>query len=450
MPRDSMEAIPEPGIKSNKINGLGLSLGVMLRYTATDRGGKRGLEGRFPRQALLQKIQISSDRTNNAQTKEWNNKMIVYRLAISLALLALVAPGVSAPAHAWQRPSSLERERGSAPTSGQFAELTKTLEDDIARHSLLDRGPTKVPGMVVFVVDRSGIVYRGYFGRYRSDPVLPIASATKVVSAATVMTLVDAGKLDLDKPISDYLNWWQAPDKRDMTLRQLLSHTAALPGLDHNPRCIGDQGNSQSLGRCAREIEKVALIGKPGQIFAYGGADYQVAGAVVEAVTGQRWSDYFQQAIAAPCDMSDFSYNKGAHNPRIAGGGYSNAESYARFLQVFLNGGKCGSQRILSQKAMETMEQNVIGSGMNIGFVPAPAAIPPYGYGLGWWIDPPSEGGRIFSDPGLLGATPWIDRTHGYAAIILTLAGTKKGVAIQQQIAPVIVRALAQRNRVHP
>lgn len=366
--------------------------------------------------------------------------MSVRRPAIGLALSALVALSVSAPAHAWKRLFPVEH--GSTPTSGQFAELSKTLEDDITRHPLFDHSPTKVPGMVVFVANRGGIVYRGYFGRYRSDRVLPIASATKLVSAATVMTLVDAGKLDLDQPISNYLKWWQAPGKRSITLRQLLSHTSALPGLDHNPKCIEDQDSDQSLDRCGREIEKVSLIGKPGHIFAYGGADYQVAGAVVEAVTGQRWTDYFQHAIAAPCGMKDFSYNKGAHNPRIAGGGYSNAESYARFLQMFLNGGKCGSQQILSQKAMDTMEQNVIGSGMKIGFVPPPAAIPPYGYGLGWWVDPESEGGRIFSDPGLLGATPWVDRTHGYAAIILTLAGTKKGVAIQQQIEPVIVRAL--------
>ena len=362
--------------------------------------------------------------------------MSVKRRGLGLALAANLLLSPAAWAGWFKR-----AEAAGPPPTGPFAQLTETLRGDITRHPLFDKGPTKVMGMMVVVVRPSGVVYQQAFGRYKGDEVLPIASATKIVSAATIMTLVDAGKLDLDKPIADYLPAAKGKPAGRATMRMLLSHTSGLPGLNQSPKCINNQSGDATLLSCANTILNLPMLATPGQLFAYGGADYQLAGAVVEAITGMSWHAYFRKALAQPCGLSHFSYNKGAPNPRIAGGGYSDVADYAKLLMMFLNDGKCGDTRVLSSASLAALQKDE-SAGRKIGY--APIAMPPYRYGMGWWIDPASEGGQIYSDPGLLGATPWIDVTHNYGAFILTLAGTKKGVAIQKQIEPVIVEALGK------
>jgi CubicO group peptidase (beta-lactamase class C family) len=205
------------------------------------------------------------------------------------------------------------------------------------------------------------------------------------------------------------------------------------------------------LDQCAQIIAKDKLIATPGTAFAYGGEDFQVAGAVLQAITGSDWDTYFENAIAKPCGgLTSFSYDHGAPNPRIAGGGYTNTADYAILLRMFLSEGLCGGTRVLSTSGVAQMEQNELAANEPILYSPG-LSMPPYSYGLGFWLDPPSNNGGTtdvteFSDPGAFGATPWIDTKNGYAAFLLIEDTDVKGVTMQAQLTPLILQDLANAH----
>ena len=84
-----------------------------------------------------------------------------------------------------------------------------------------------LPGAGLLVAKNRKVVYERYFGAYSAETVVPIASASKWLSAAVMMSLVDDRLLDLDARALRYLPQFVGP-KGDMTLRQMFSHTSGL------------------------------------------------------------------------------------------------------------------------------------------------------------------------------------------------------------------------------
>jgi CubicO group peptidase (beta-lactamase class C family) len=107
--------------------------------------------------------------------------------------------------------------------SHDFAAITECLKKAVEDAPL--------DGACLLVVKDGKTIYEQCFGKYKPDTLVSIASASKWLSAATIMTLVDAGKLSLDDSVSKYLPKFTGT-KGEITIRQLLSHTSGLPG-DH-------------------------------------------------------------------------------------------------------------------------------------------------------------------------------------------------------------------------
>src|SRR6185295_1027121 len=81
-------------------------------------------------------------------------------------------------------------------------------------------------------VDQRGVtLYQRSFGTYTPGTVVPIASATKWLSAAVVMSLVDEGRLRLDDRVAQYIPSFTGP-KAAITIRQCFTHTSGLPDND--------------------------------------------------------------------------------------------------------------------------------------------------------------------------------------------------------------------------
>lgn len=147
--------------------------------------------------------------------------------------------------------------------------------------------PGTVPGLTFQITRHGKTIYTKSFGNQTDNSVLPIASATKMPSALAILTLVDEGRLDLDAPISIYLNNGYATvpaDKALITTRMLLNHTSGLSQSD----CLNNQANT-TLRQCVQQILNLPLGFAPGTRFGYGGSSFQFAGGVVEAITGQSW-----------------------------------------------------------------------------------------------------------------------------------------------------------------
>ncbi len=134
-----------------------------------------------------------------------------------------------------------------------------------------------------------------------------IASISKAVTAYTVMQLVDAGKLDLDTPISGYLTRWELPPSEfnnDMvTLRTLLSHTAGVSGSDEI------YGELLPDIATALENKQVHLKREPGVTFEYSEfTGFGICQLVIEEVTGQKFEDYVTANVFQKLGMLDTSY----------------------------------------------------------------------------------------------------------------------------------------------
>jgi CubicO group peptidase (beta-lactamase class C family) len=132
---------------------------------------------------------------------------------------------------------------------------------------------------LLLVMDGETIYDRSFGGRDPSTPVR-IASATKWLTGAVVLTLVDSGALRLDDPAARYLPGLTG-EASPITIRHLLSHTSGLP-MAHPALQRRDPRLDQSVG----EIVAAPLMHAPGEACVYGDATIHVAGRIAEIASG--------------------------------------------------------------------------------------------------------------------------------------------------------------------
>jgi CubicO group peptidase (beta-lactamase class C family) len=269
---------------------------------------------------------------------------------------------------------------------------------------------------------------RSDFGTFDESTQIPIASASKWLTAATVMALVDEGKLSLDKPISTWLPEISG-EAGKVTLRQLLSQTSGLAGSLAETYDLA-QDHRMTLAQSAQEITGRPLAHARSEVFVYGGPGFQVAGAAVERVTGQRWSQVFDEKIGRPLGMQrtywthlklDRSQQPDPAetlNPVLQGGAVSTAEDYMRFLGMLAQGGRFGGRRILSPAAVDMMLSDQTARAR---MTPTGAsALDNAHYALGNWCETWDRAGRCLrsSSIGAFGVYPWVERKSGRYGIV--------------------------------
>lgn len=138
----------------------------------------------------------------------------------------------------------------------------------------------------IMIGSARGILYKQYFGNYEDATIIPVASASKLLSGVRIMQLVDQGRIDLDTPVATYLPEF-TDTKGTMTMRQMFSHTAGY----------GDDEDSLVLAADTTLADDVAYIAAhvdqpyppPGSYFAYGGISMQVGGEVAHVQSGEDW-----------------------------------------------------------------------------------------------------------------------------------------------------------------
>lgn len=318
-------------------------------------------------------------------------------------------------------------------------------------------------GAGLVVVDREdGIVHQEYWGEFAPDRVSLVASSSKMVTAGVLLRLQDDGLLDIDAPISTYLDWGSG--NPDVTVAQLLSNSSGLVGLLPNPAYspyVCQFMATGTLQGCGEQIfttpDDDADIVAPDTEFRYGGAQWQVAGAVAEAVSGKPWAQLIDEIYVQPCGLDRLAFNNhftqlgtvsfdypdafdadpgtltATDNPNMEGGMYTDADDYAALLLMHLRGGECDGGRVLSQAALDTMHAD------RIGTVYGGQALPGTGYGMGWWVDRAT--GRI-NDPGAYGSVPWLDLADGYGAFLVIEADTATGAELAGQLYDVVDAAI--------
>ena len=328
----------------------------------------------------------------------------------------------------------------------------------------------KIPGAVLLVGHNGRVVYRQAFGfraieprrePMSTDTVFDLASLTKcVVTATSVMQLVEQGRVRLNDPVSAYLPEFAQNGKGQITIRELLTHFSGLP-----PE-IDMKSSWHGRAAAFNLAMQISPAFTPGTRFLYSDVNFEILGFLVEKVSGMPLNEYARAKIFAPLGMTDSTYLPPAsltdriapteydetgrmlrgtvHDPTarrmggVAGhaGLFSTADDLAKFAEAYLSGNK-----ILGRAAIEKMT------------TPQQPATAASLRGLGWDIDSPFASNRgellpvgSYGHTGFTGTSLWIDPVTNTYIIILANVGHPHGngsvVALRAQVANAVVHAL--------
>ena len=278
-------------------------------------------------------------------------------------------------------------------------------------HKHVDDG--KLAGTFVRIIKDGKVVYNDKYGLIdvannkptKENSLYRIFSMTKPITAVAIMTLFDQGKLSLDDKVSKFIPEFAntqvykkingkhgtEPQKNEMTIRHLLTHTSGIPYgwewsyTDSIYAARQHMMQDWSLKEMTKDMATIPLKFQPGTKYNYGlGVD--VAGYIVEVVSGKTLDAYFKTVIFDPLKMDDTAFYiaddkkdrmavlythdkngkiKGNNNPLTLGGNsppklllggaglISTLTDYEKFCRMLLNKGKLNGKRVLSEKASE-------------------------------------------------------------------------------------------------
>jgi CubicO group peptidase (beta-lactamase class C family) len=292
----------------------------------------------------------------------------------------------------------------------------------------------RVAGVVTLVMRDGRVVQHAAYGLadreaklpMQKDTVFRIASQTKALTSVALMMLVEEGRVGLADPVSRFVPAFKkttvavpapagavldspvssVPAKREITIRDLLTHTAGI-GYGSGPaaaqwKAAGIQGwyfadRTEPVAAVVARMAALPMDAQPGEKYVYG-YNTDILGVVVERVSGLTLAEFFEKRITAPLGLADTRFYLPAaqkarlaavyaakedgsierssdpklgqghyvEGPRVAYAGgaglLSSARDYARFLQMTLDGGQLDGVRLLSPKTIELMTLNHVGA----------------------------------------------------------------------------------------
>lgn len=261
------------------------------------------------------------------------------------------------------------------------------------------------------------LIYKKEMGDFNSRTQAPIASCSKWLTAALVMTFVDEGKLSLDDRVGKYLPIFDKYGKSYITIRHCLSH---MTGIQSEPIRILKLLERKKFASLEEEVNSFAakeIQTNPGTEFRYSKIGLNIAGRVLEVISKRKFDMLAQQHLFRPLGMrrSTFSnIDASAVNP--SGGAKSTADDYMNFMVMLMNNGIFKGQRILSESSVAAMLQMQTHTDL-IKY--APKSAEGYNYALGSWVMEEKNGkATALASPGLFGTWPMIDFCRGYAYIV--------------------------------
>lgn len=311
----------------------------------------------------------------------------------------------------------------------------------------------EVADMTLLVGDASGTLLVHEKGASTADTEYRIASATKWITAATIMRLVEAGDLDLADHPQDHIGFWtsdSADPRSRVTLEQLLAFTSGFRGRPGFVPCSTDE--TSSIAACVETVYDSFFAYEPGTTYHYGPAHMHTAALMAERATGSTWQALVIEHVAEPLGFADtVSWAlAGPDHPMPSGGLRTSGAAYARFLTAIAAG------ELLADSRADMARPRSVGT--TIAHSPIRESIGPWVYALGQWREcdeaawsAACDAAGVSSSPGAFGFYPWYDHVRGYWAILATeqtLSLTQNPVDIMvplgQELQPMIEAALAR------
>lgn len=278
----------------------------------------------------------------------------------------------------------------------------------------------KLAGVIGIIADQKGkIHYKNLLGYadveakkpISEDNVFWIASMTKMFAGASIMMLVDEGKVSLDDPVTKFIpqleKWLVVAEKdashvllkplvRPVTIRHVLSHTSGLTGSSELQQVTG----SDSTPLKARALSSVTgpLQWQPGDKYQYGNQGMNIAARIVEIISGLPYEQFLQKRFFDPLGMTETTfwpseaqiarlagaygpnkdksgYTRGGlgfltkplsdrvrRYPEAGGGLFSTTHDLLRYGLMLANDGEWEGKRYLSHAAMEQLRTEQTGA----------------------------------------------------------------------------------------
>ncbi|CAM4385389.1 serine hydrolase domain-containing protein [Paenibacillus xylanexedens] len=300
------------------------------------------------------------------------------RTSIALLTLALT---MLAPMSAMGAPATSSSDFTYEPTKKTVMEKAKLLTE---KHGITSLQYALIDGGEIVVSGQTGKNDKNNKVPLTPDTIYGIGSTSKMFLTASVMKLVEEGKVDLDLPVVNYIPDFQMKDHRykQITPRMLLNHSSGLlGGTGSNATLYGDN-DTYSHDTFLNQLASQNLKADPGAFSVYSNDGFTLSEIMVERVSGMSFTAFIHQYFTEPLDMKhtktpqdvvDTAAMAGIYSPLyegqlpqenynvIATGGiYSTAEDLAKFSQIFTG----EVQGILTDKSVEAMAQEEYKKGM--------------------------------------------------------------------------------------
>lgn len=327
----------------------------------------------------------------------------------------------------------------------------------------------EIAGAVTVVVTKDKTLHlesNGHADIASRRPIAPdsmfwIASMSKPVTGVAVLMLHDQGKLNVNDPVAKYVPEFanlKTPSGKpaNLTIAQILTHTSGL----------GEATSEQT--RAARTLSDLVPVWvaakmqfEPGAQWKYCQSGINLAGRIVEVVSGQPFDAFLQQRLFDPLGMKDTTFYPSAAQksravtgyakhketgeispaparadydgarerpPQGNGGLYSTPQDYARFAQLLLNRGTIGGKRYFSESSYKILTTPQTAVGMPTGFFQTEAR-GKRGTNYGWSMGTcllltPHDGVPAMLSPGTFGhggawgTQAWVDPVKGVAYLL--------------------------------
>jgi CubicO group peptidase (beta-lactamase class C family) len=410
---------------------------------------------------------------------------------VALTLLALGSLSVSSLSRSQALPSATPESAGLS--AHRLERISQILKQDV------EQG--KLPGAVFMLARRGSVVYSdavGFLNKAAGKPmsrdaIFRIYSMSKPLVSVAAMMLMEDGAMQLTDPVSKFLpemkslqvsvarsdpefakiTYTSVPAEREMTVQDLLRHTAGLAYGELTQNAPVKEGLLKA-GLFKTDIEfdtrdltpaeqvtrlaKVPLAHQPGAVWEYSLAS-DLLGRVVEAASGKRLGDFLAERLFGPLKMTDTGFRvpkeklarvaEPLPNDPVTGkpnrlmdvalapatdsggaGGVSTVGDYLRFAQMLANGGQLDGVRVLSRASVALMTSDHLGSRIATTITAGELLLgtPGYTFGLGFAV---RQGAGVagvagsageFTWGGYAGTYFWVDPKEGLVGVYMSQA----------------------------
>jgi CubicO group peptidase (beta-lactamase class C family) len=338
--------------------------------------------------------------------------------------------------------TALAESHPSGASKPDFSKVRKSIQERVAR----------IPSISVAVARKGEILWEEGFGWADRTNRVPAtehtmyysASVTKSFTATALMILYERKKLDLDRPVNDYLAGAKlsspAWNPAEATVRRVVNHTAGLTTF-----------NASSLPREDMIRRYGILFWPPGEHFDYSNLGPKIIEEVIANVSGQSYSEFMRSEVFGPLGITRASigfdpamekYTARGYNPVTglrppsSGGIYCSIHDLLRFGMFHLKTRAPEQKAILSNRSIDAMQNETVEADRGNR------------YGLAWWIEEDRFGFRsVLAQGGTDTAQAWLRLipSEGIAVALLCNSGNSSVKTVVDEILSTLLPVYAEK-----